>query len=234
MNGYALVDAGTRRLCSDRFGLRCDACRPAGATRRQNRNPVSSFQIFPGHRLAGWQSTSRDRPGRRRVSGWIRSVTQLANPHCYLNERLSSHERNGRRLVSQAGDGGRLGRSRVRRDDRAAHRFDSMATWFTGRGARSDSQRLAAIRTLACRVCRFLRRIETERRSGCDAGQKRVRERLRIFPQRHQRRSARRKLQDLPARRRSARSAGLVEQRRERSHRHAFLLQTPWPNPPLP
>ena len=90
-----------------------------------------------------------------------------------------------------------------------------------GGGAGSDPQRMAAIVQVARGLRRIFRRLETKRRPRADAGKERLCSRLRVFPERNQRRPPQRRLQDLPAWPRFSRGAGLAEQRRERYRGHA-------------
>src|SRR5687767_4690210 len=96
-----------------------------------------------------------------------------------------------------------------------------MAPWNFGGGARSDPQRMAAVVEMARRFRWILRRLETELRSGPDAGEERFVSRVWIFPERDQRRPPQRRLQNLPAWARFSRGAGLVEQWRQRYRCHA-------------
>ncbi len=126
---------------------------------------------------------------------------------------------------------GGLGRSWPGRHHSPADRFHSMAAWNFGGGARNDSQRMAAVIEMARRFRRILGRLETERRPGPDAGEERFGPRLRIFPERDQRRPPQRRLQDLPAGPRFSRGAGLAEQRRQRYASPRRKLTT-WSKPP--
>src|SRR4051794_23834188 len=104
----------------------------------------------------------------------------MPNSDCQFNERLQSHQRDGRGLVSGAGDGRRLDRPRIRRDDRAADGYDAVAARSPRRRARSDSKRMAAISPMARRIRGIFRRVKAEWFTRSDAGEEWIGPRLRI------------------------------------------------------